>query len=113
MEAEAPTVPVEATPTETNSAPTPNPLILCRMPFLQRNPPNLSWLGTDTDLCWLAYPVAWLIHQLLNKAIFKKFGYNRTNSYTPKSLQVKTCSISVTGQSNCSQNQLGLVYILE
>jgi len=22
-----------------------------------RNPPNLSWLGTGTELCWLAYPV--------------------------------------------------------
>jgi len=57
MEVEAPTVPVDATPTETNGALTP---ILRRMPFLPRNPPNLSWLGTDTDLCWLAYPVAWL-----------------------------------------------------
>jgi len=24
-----------------------------------RNPPNLSWLGTGTDVCWLAYQVAW------------------------------------------------------
>ena len=32
------------------------------MPFLPRNPPNLSWLGTGTDLCWLAYPVAWFTY---------------------------------------------------
>jgi len=45
MVAEASTVPVDATPTETNGAPTPKPPILRRMPFLSRNPPNLSWLG--------------------------------------------------------------------
>jgi len=25
-----------------------------------RNPPNLSWLGTGTGICWTAYSVAWL-----------------------------------------------------
>ena len=56
MAAEAPTVPVDATPTETNSAPTSQPPILRRMLFLPRYRPNLSSLGTGTDLCWLAYP---------------------------------------------------------
>jgi len=58
MEVEAPTVPADTTPTETNGAPNPNPPILRRMTFLLRNPPNLSWLGTGTDSWWLAYPVA-------------------------------------------------------
>ena len=26
------------------------------------NSPNLSWLGTGTEICWIAYPVAWCIH---------------------------------------------------
>ena len=56
MEAEAPTVPVDASPTETNNAANPPTAILRLMPFLSHNPPNLSWLGTGTDFCWLAYP---------------------------------------------------------
>jgi len=50
-EAEEPTVRVGAIPSKL-TAPPPQPPILRRMPFLPRNPPNLSWL---------AYPVAWFI----------------------------------------------------
>ena len=45
MEAEEPTVWVGAIPPEIDGAPTPKTPILCRMPFLPRNPPHLSWLG--------------------------------------------------------------------
>ena len=38
------------------------PPFLCQMPFLsQPSQFFLSWLGTGTKLCWLAYPVAWLV----------------------------------------------------
>jgi len=55
MEAEEPTVREGAIPSEL-TVPPPQPRILRRMSFLPRNPPNLSSLGTGTDLCWLAYP---------------------------------------------------------
>jgi len=62
MEAEEPTVRVGATPSE-QMAPHPyNPSHFYTGCPSCRNPPNLSWLGTGTDLCWLAYPVAWFAY---------------------------------------------------
>ena len=60
--------------TDSPSAHHPSPHLDCRCPTSIISPifmPNalsivtlpifLSWLGTGTKLCWLAYPVAWLV----------------------------------------------------
>ena len=60
--------------TDSPSAHHPSPHLDCRCPTSIVSPifmPNalsiatlpifLSWLGTGTKLCWLAYPVAWLV----------------------------------------------------
>ena len=46
-------------PIRTNGAPTPitPPFFIAGCPSC-RNPPNLSWLGTGTESCWVAYPMA-------------------------------------------------------
>jgi len=51
-------------PIQTNSAPAPvTPHFYAECPSCH-NPPNFSWLGTGTELCWLAYPVDWLLSGL-------------------------------------------------
>ena len=59
-EADTPTIWMGATPSELISDPPPSPPpFLRQIPFCC-NPPNLSWLGTGTGMCWIAYSVVWL-----------------------------------------------------
>jgi len=59
-EVDTPTVQLGATPSELVSDPPPSsPHFYVGCPSCC-NPPNLSWLGTGTGICWIAYPVAWL-----------------------------------------------------
>jgi len=44
--------------TLTSEPPPSSPHFYTRCPSCH-NPPNLSWLGTGTGICWIAYPVAW------------------------------------------------------
>jgi len=53
MEAGAPTVWVGAIPSELPAPPPHHPHFYAECPFC-RNPANLFWLGTATDLCWFA-----------------------------------------------------------
>jgi len=64
-QADAPTIWMDCHLIQTKWYPTstiPTIFFYARCPFWH-NPPNLSWLGTGTvrqQICWLAYPVAWL-----------------------------------------------------
>jgi len=54
-----PTVQLAATPSKLVSVPPPSsPHFYAGYPSC-RSPPNLSWLGTGTGICWIAYPMAW------------------------------------------------------
>jgi len=58
-EVDTATVQLGATPSELISEPSPSSPHFCAGCPSCRNPPNLSWLGTGTGICWIAYPVAW------------------------------------------------------
>jgi len=57
-EVDTPTVQLGATPSELISEPPPSsPHFYARCRSCH-NPPNLSWLGTGTGICWIAHPMA-------------------------------------------------------
>ena len=66
MEAEAPTVQVDATPSKLTAPPSHNrPCVFIAGCPSCRNPHNLSWLGTGTRSCWIAYPMAWSLELVI------------------------------------------------
>jgi len=59
----------DATPSKLSVPPPPSlPHFYAECPIC-RNPPNLSWPGTGTEWCWLAYLVVWF----MPNGLFKRY----------------------------------------
>ena len=55
-----------------------------------RSLPNLAWLGDRHQICWLAYPVAWLPYTVY---IHSVLICNATNTQKCESTLVQKCSL--------------------
>jgi len=76
-----------------------------------RNPPNLSWLGTDTGICWIAYPVSASVNLPLHHKVQGFFSGAGSSEWSRKKAHKTVVVCCGAYRVVCTNNSaLGIVW---